>query len=559
MQIVRPKRVLYIAIDGVAPRAKMNNQRERRYKFVDEVRIHKQKAAEEGQEVCDNYFDPNSISPGTSFMLEMNRQLEFFILQKMNTDPNWRGIEVIFSGVDVPGEGEHKMMQYIREHQDEPNLRHCMYGLDADLIILALATHQPYITILREEVNLTYIREEPKRKLIGETQKFQMIFISLLREYLQVDFESLAGIDFERLVDDFVLIVAFIGNDFIPRLPTFEISEGSINYLISTYKKLWKSIGYLSQDGVVQWESLAKFLRDLPQYERRALEERINSKKRRRENEPMPADKKALSLKKIYLQGVNQTHSQMHRRPTDTEVTEDEEASDTEAKEDEDEEEPSSADQERGERMRENLKGALKQGGIELIKVRYYQECFGFTGNREETQEKVKGVIRDYLKGLQWVLFYYYRNCPDWEWFYPYHYGPMISDFVDIAQLMDVPAEGELFFPETHPYKPLEQLISVLPPDSAHLLPDDHKPILLNGENVRFFPIKPRIEYDFLCAKIGWQSLKIILPFVELPLVRQLTSSIPETDETRKKNQQNTDISFTYSSQNPQWTAEICK
>ena len=207
MQVVRPKRLLYIAIDGVAPRAKMNNQRERRYKFVDEVRIFKQKATQEGQEISEGYFDPNGISPGTTFMLKLNEELQRFVERKMGSDKLWQGIEVIFSGVDVPGEGEHKMMQYIREHQEEPNIRHCMYGLDADLIILALATHQPYITILREEVNLSYLREDPRRKLIGETQKYQIILISLLREYLKLDFAELAGLDFERLVDDFVLKV----------------------------------------------------------------------------------------------------------------------------------------------------------------------------------------------------------------------------------------------------------------------------------------------------------------------------------------------------------------
>lgn len=75
---------------------------------------------------------------------------------KLSTDPAWQNCQVIFSGHDCPGEGEHKLVDFIRRRKMQPgydpNETHCMYGLDADLIMLALATHEPHFVLLREVV-----------------------------------------------------------------------------------------------------------------------------------------------------------------------------------------------------------------------------------------------------------------------------------------------------------------------------------------------------------------------------------------------------------------------
>jgi 5'-3' exoribonuclease 1 len=89
-------------------------------------------------------------------MTRLSNQLRYFINKKISEDSNWAKVTVVLSGHEVPGEGEHKIMEYIRlaraQPDYNPNVRHCLYGLDADLIMLGLLSHDPHFCLLREEV-----------------------------------------------------------------------------------------------------------------------------------------------------------------------------------------------------------------------------------------------------------------------------------------------------------------------------------------------------------------------------------------------------------------------
>jgi 5'-3' exoribonuclease 1 len=279
-----------MAIDGVAPRAKMNQQRSRRFRTAQEAKELRDKALAKGEDLPDTApFDSNCITPGTwrscmtgddwklgagtLFMAKLSEQLKYFVAKKVNEDSDWRSVQVVLSGHEVPGEGEHKIMEYIRlakaQPDYNPNMRHCLYGLDADLIMLGLLSHDPHFCLLREEVVFGPQRKKSKGTL--ETQNFYLMHLSLFREYLDLEFSSLAETpnlgfeyDLERIIDDWILLVIFVGNDFLPHLPGLHIQEGALNLLYRIYKKvLPKAGGYLNEHGQLNTRRLQLVLDEL--------------------------------------------------------------------------------------------------------------------------------------------------------------------------------------------------------------------------------------------------------------------------------------------------------
>lgn len=172
----------------------MNQQRGRRFRSAKEAEIQEEKARQKGEVLpTEARFDSNCITPGTPFMCRLNDALRYFIQRKISSSKSWRNCKVILSGHETPGEGEHKIMEYIRylktQKSYDPNTRHCLYGLDADLIMLGLCTHERHFSLLREEVKFG-----KKNKAVSVSQqRFFLLHLSLMREYLEQEFITLKG------------------------------------------------------------------------------------------------------------------------------------------------------------------------------------------------------------------------------------------------------------------------------------------------------------------------------------------------------------------------------
>ena len=130
---VKPLDFTYISFDGIPPFAKLNQQKNRRYKNQYEDLLFDKKKP----------WDSASITAGTNFMNNLNKEIK----------KNFTGSNYILSLSDIKGEGEHKIFHYIRNNNDyKKNI--LIYGMDADLIMLSL-NHLKYCN------NIFLFRETP--------------------------------------------------------------------------------------------------------------------------------------------------------------------------------------------------------------------------------------------------------------------------------------------------------------------------------------------------------------------------------------------------------------
>ncbi|KAF3703204.1 5'-3' exoribonuclease 2 [Channa argus] len=606
--IVRPRRVLYMAIDGVAPRAKMNQQRSRRFRaskegmeLVEEKHRMREEIIGKGgylpPEEIKERFDSNCITPGTEFMDNLAQCLRYYVADRLTNDPGWRNVTVFLSDASVPGEGEHKIMDFIRRQRaqpnHDPNTHHCLCGADADLIMLGLATHEPNFTIIREEFKPNKPRpcalcgqmgheikdcQGTAREKQGQHDEFadtvpvseqEFIFIRLcvLREYLarELTMASLPfPFDFERSVDDWVFMCFFVGNDFLPHLPSLEIREGAIDRLVNIYKDVvHKTGGYLTQNGYVNLERVEMIMQAVGVAEdnifRKRKEDDVNFKKRMKEKRKRM---KAEQQGPAYLTTGQFAPQALGRRDRPEPVQNARhQAYDMRMQ----------AREQHNKDAAQSLKAMIRNGGNssagpsdgadsrgmkrkaedsdsepepednvrlweEGWKQRYYKTKFDVEVTDDDFRQK---VVQSYVEGLCWVLRYYYQGCASWKWYFPFHYAPFASDFKDIKGMFTEFEKG------TKPFKPLEQLMGVFPAASGNFLPSTWRNLMISSDSsiIDFYP--DDFAIDLNGKKYAWQGVAL-LPFVdERRLKAALSDVYPNlTPEEVKRNSLGSDVVF---------------
>jgi 5'-3' exoribonuclease 1 len=461
-KLVKPKKRILLCVDGVAGRAKMNQQRQRRYRS-------------EKLENCD--FETASITPGTQFMDNLSKYIEWYCRVMITNSPDWEGIEVIYSGDKVPGEGEHKIINYIR-HNDNDSETYCIHGLDADLIMLSLSTKLKSMYVLRENIrnsselhlidigklstqlayHLKWDREQPKPVLNngdgsdGGDGDGDELEYTIPKKYERFSISN--------SIDDFVFMCFLVGNDFVPTIPTLAILDGGIDSMIDTYKMVGRSYGHLtrisrkSKDTTVVFrqKALEVFLGSLAAYESGLMEEKYN--------------KKADFIEDPLLQMSMGPITVCDGTP-------------------------------------------LQKINFEKYKQLFYERKLKIPHTDQQT---IDNVCENYLRGLQWVLTYYKKGMPDWNWSYSDYYAPFLCDLSRVAGKSQIVADG-VPFTLNSPVEPYMQLVCVLPPRCHTLLPQPMN-ILLNSDDSPIKHLVPdTVDVDCSGKRQEWEGI-VLVPII---------------------------------------------
>ena len=440
---VRPREILVLAVDGVAPQAKIAQQRQRRYRS----------ALDAGEKGISG-FNPSQITPGTEFMKRTDNFIQRWLVSMAKSLPP----KVIYSSHMTPGEGEHQILTLMRNGEISGNGAHVIYGMDADLIMLGLMAPLDRIHLMREDIS-------------------SVIDIDNLRLALKTELVQ------ETAVEDFVVMIFLLGNDFLPHIVSLANLDEGIEAMMETYKGVGKSLtkGARTAEWDIDWLNMAIYLTALGMDENRLLD--LESKR----DVKYPSRMMQRATTRVSNIGMNRTDVNVARS---------------------------------------------SKFDASIFRAAWYENAFSLKAKNDvfakllpgtnfgSTNGKMMEMIKSYLIGIAWVFRYYSLGMEfvNNDYVYRYHYAPLISDIAFVAKNV-----GEKFKISTDLYyynksaveiNPVHQLLAVLPLQFKELLPEEVRHLAREDSMIAdYFPISAKIERDGLNTE--WQGT-VLINFVDM-------------------------------------------
>jgi 5'-3' exonuclease len=453
IDFVNPQKRVYLAIDGVAPRSKMNQQRLRRFKSV---LVEKQKS-----QVYEKYnqnklesqkkeyitgWDSNAISPMTPFMSRLSDALESYFKSIS------KSYQVYLNDSSLVGEGEQKIIDWIRRNPDVHKETNVIYGLDADLIILGLTLHLNNFYLVRETPEFMFNRHNDS--------PFTYMGISHLSYYINVELNTpTQSFNRRKLINDFIVLSFLLGNDFLPHIFGLSIKTKGIDLLLQIYKKiLMETKMHLIHHPSYQLNSdfIYHLLKEISLKENELKDEYIDHYLKFSSKQMKVEDEMQMLMKKNEFVSDIQDHLQ----------------------------------------LKENSKW----------KENFYRHYY------QTKNPPLSEICFHYLYGLQWNATYYFQKVPSWKWYFPYQYAPALSDIVEYMSQSKFNFQ-RVAHPKDEPFHPLQQLLYILPPQSRKLLPEEVQGLMVDDDSPLKMYYPDEYIVDTYYHNMMWECIPL-LPMV---------------------------------------------
>jgi 5'-3' exonuclease len=501
---VNPQDLVYIAVDGVAPLAKINQQRKRRYKSVEENTIK--------NNIYKKYDIPNNtswsnivITPGTEFMKKLDKKIkECISSNKLLNQHNTNQVKIIYSSYEEKGEGEHKILQYLKNnYKNNTEKTHIVYGLDADLIFLTLASNMENIYLLREQSNFgkpskaPQIKEEQLNPITDVEEPMTYVSILDSRKVFNKYFKSRLDINDDFInfntnqenqqnnqqnidfINDFIFMCYFLGNDFLPHIPSINIREEGIEYLIDAYVFAFERTDELMIQQTIPnikygLKTIELFLSYLADIENSYFKD--NSYKKQYKHLYPPSYINKLHEKELW-EIENLTND-----------------------------------------MFKNIKEVINKDPFNLVnphinmetsKNNYYEHHFNMKFN---VKNQIKNVTHSFFEVLKWVSEYYFKEASSWNIQYIYDASPFISDlYQNFKQFNEIEIKKDNQSLTIH-----QQLLSVIPPNKKDIL-DKSVQNKMNNMQIKYM-LPEKVTYDFAYKDKFWLC-EAIMPYLDYEII----------------------------------------
>jgi 5'-3' exonuclease len=422
INLIKPTNTIYLAIDGIAPRAKIQQQRLRRYRSSKENLLRNDINIKYNK--IKPYWDRNAITPGTIFMYKLCHWLKTIFCPLLK---NLYNITIICDDASVLGEGEHKIFDWIRKNNNNYNDIHCIYGLDADLIMLSLCSKQN-IYLYREtpQFNISSNVIDYNEYVLFDVNNFKTIIINFFKKKLEKEECDIDNINTQLILYNYVFLCFIFGNDFLPKLIGFDITDINIEYILNVYIHQFSIMKkhIIDENGYIVTYPLRQLFLTLYSNETDRIEQYFKTKINKLMNFKLdPSNDEYLDeLKQLHYYPIINSNQIIYN-------------------------------------------DFKKNDMLHSWMNTYYKYYFNIINiNKNETL--LMNICNNYIEGLQWNITYYINGCPSYKWYYKYRAAPCLRELCKYTK-------ERIYYPtfEDGHYMALEQLALVLPIQSKILLP----------------------------------------------------------------------------------------